>query len=142
MRDFLWEDLPDPPKQRATVDLWASFFANEKLTVNRVPIDMLLRLADLLVTKGLSPKVRPYSQRLESRRQVCIVAMDNGIDLPAYKHNGKPAMSRGLLDAWNKAYVEKYGSNYGTSGVREATRRDVKTKLSQRRDNETKNTRG
>jgi len=57
------------------------------------------------------------------------MAMAHGIDLAAMKHNGKVAMARGMLDAWNKTYAIKYGSNMGTAGIKESIRRNVKTTL-------------
>lgn len=110
------------------INLWASFLAGHGLTVERVDTNVLIRLCELLAAKG-SPKVRPHQARLLSRELVCLTAMEAGIDLAGLKHRGRLLMTRGLLDAWNAAYAKRYGSNFGTSGVREAARRDVKGRL-------------
>lgn len=121
---------------RPVIDLWANFLANEKLTPKRTgDAATLIRLCELLTAVG-RPKVRPHSAKLDSRDMVCRVAMENGIDLTAFKRDGKLLMGRGLLDAWNRVYALQFGSNVGTMGVKESTRRDVKTKLSQRRTEE------
>jgi hypothetical protein len=92
------------------IDLWANFLMNERLTPQRVDDPMVLvRLCELLAQTG-KPIIRPYAKRLLTRRLVCVTAMEHGIDLAGLKFRGKLAMSRGLLDAWNKAYVERYGS--------------------------------
>lgn len=120
----------------AEINQWANFLANHKLTPKRVKhpaaIALLIQLCELLARKG-SPKMRPYTARLQSRRLVCMTAMQAGIDLASMKHHGKMAMSRGLLDSWNQTYREAYLSTLGTAGAKEATRRDVKTKLAKER---------
>jgi len=114
----------------APIDIWANFLANHKLTPQRVPNQMILvQLCKKLSETGETPKYKPYHARLKSRELVCKIAMTNGIDLAAIKHNCKVAMSRGLLDAWNKAYQEVYGSAYGTAGAKEADRRDIMTSV-------------
>lgn len=111
------------------IDKWANFLMNERLSPQRVPNPMVLvRLCELLSATG-PPKRKPYADRLKSRRLVCLVAMENGIDLAGLKHRRKMSMSRGLLDIWNTVYQERYGSSYGTSGGKEVSRRDVKTRL-------------
>lgn len=113
----------------STIDLWANFLMNEKLSPQRVPNPMVLvALAEKLATiRG--PKVRPYKLRIESRRLVVQTAMDMGIDLAGIKHHGKIAMARSLLDIWNEEYAKRFGSTFGTAGAKETTRRDVKTRL-------------
>lgn len=113
---------------RSTIDKWASFLAAEKLTPQRGDAVALIRLAEELAERS-TPVFQPYAKRLESRRLVVNTAMDAEIDLAGMKHNGKIAMSRGLLDIWNQEYAKRFGSAYGTAGQKEATRRDVKTKL-------------
>lgn len=110
------------------INLWASFLAGHGLTVERVDPSVLIKLCERLAAKG-SPKVRPHQARLLSRELVCLTAMEAGIDLAGLKHRGRLLMTRGLLDAWNAAYAKRFGSNFGTSGVREASRRDVKARL-------------
>jgi len=112
-------------------ECWHSFLDNHKLDYND---PKLQELCVQLALRG-RPKVRPHKARLESRRLVCLVAIEMGLDLTAIKHKGKIVMSRGLLDAWNLAYKEKYGSTLGTAGSKEVTRRNIKTKLSKQKDN-------
>jgi len=114
---------------------WANFLANEKLTDVRVPTDKLDSLIRLLVLKKRGPKTKPHAAKLETRKYVCAIAMESGIDIAGWKHNGKLAMGRGLLDAWNSEYQRKFGTTFGTSGAKETVRRDVKTKLSKNTDN-------
>jgi len=61
--------------------------------------------------------------------------MELGIDLPSFTNSRrKRIIGRGLLDAWNKAQVKRYGSAVGTAALKEAKRRDVKTLLTRRAD--------
>ena len=118
---------------KTNLELWATFLLNEKLEPSRIGdahyIMELVRLAENLAYKQ-GPKIRPHLQKLLSRELVCETAMDLGIYLPYVKtHKGKTAMGRGLLDAWNKVYQKRHGSTVGTAGAKEATRRDIKTKL-------------
>lgn len=113
---------------KSLINLWANFLMNHKLTPERVDPMKLVALAELLAAKG-SPKHRPHTAQLESRRLVCETAMEAGIDLSSWKYHGKVAMARGLLDMWNTVYQQRYGSTFGTAGAKEVTRRDVKTKL-------------
>ena len=118
---------------RPLIDLWAQFLANEKLSPDRIEEHWameLVRLCEALAAKR-GPKVRPYHAKLESRRLVCETAMELGIDLPAIKAQGRVAMARSLLDAWNSAYAARHGSTLGTASAREAIRRNVVTRLSQ-----------
>lgn len=112
------------------LNLWGCFLVNHKLTMKRCPYpEQLIDFIKLLAATGVTPKVKPYAKQLETRRFVCVTAMEAGIDLTNWKHKGRPAMSRGLLDMWNKVYQERYNSTYGTAGEREAIRRNVKIKL-------------
>ncbi len=115
---------------RSSLKLWASFLAHEKLTAKRVDVESLLKLAEKLVETGQTPLYRPYPMRIRTRELICTVAMDMGLDLPAFKYFGKVAMGRGLLDVWERVYVERFGSSYGTNAWAELNRRKVVTKLS------------
>ena len=114
--------------KKSDIDLWANFLANEKLTPARCG-EHLMQIVALCERMSASrgPLVRPYRAKLASRDFVCQTAMFMGIDLSAIKYHGKIAMSRGMLDAWNKEYVRRFGSNFGTAATKEAQRRDVKT---------------
>jgi hypothetical protein len=116
----------------AMIDKWANFLANEKLqpaSVGEQWTMELVRLCEALAAKR-GPRVRPYLEKLASRRLVVDTAMDLGIDLPAIRgRTGRLVISRSLLDAWNLAYREWHGSTVGTASVREAKRRDIKTRL-------------
>ncbi len=102
-------------------DKWARFLMNEKLDPNRL-IDLCNEL-----TKIRNPRIKPYKEKLESRRLVCEVAIDLGIDLGSIKNKyGKIAMTRGLLDMWNTILKERFGDNFGTNTWKEAKRRDLK----------------
>jgi hypothetical protein len=123
---------------KPVIDLWANFLMNEKLVTQHMDTDdvlAIIKLCEVLATKR-GPKIRPYNLRLESRKLVCETAMELGIDLTAIRYHGKVMMARGLLDAWNKAYAERYGSAVGTASKMEASRRDVKTRLAERRKQE------
>ncbi len=117
---------------KSNIDCWANFLMNEKLepsTVGEENTPVLIYLAEK-AGEIRRPNISMHKHKLESRAFLCKLAMDLGIDLPALKNNkGKMSMSRGLLDAWNKAYKEKFGSTVGTASEYEATRRDVKTDL-------------
>lgn len=119
---------------KSNIDLWARFLSNEKLVLSRMDPHWMMELVRLCeeAAKVQAPKYRPYRDRIDSREFICDLAMDLGIDLPAIKHKtkGKVLMGRGLLDAWNRVYAEKYESAYGTLSLREAKRRDVVSKLS------------
>lgn len=110
-----------------TVRAWSNFLECEKLA-RAMPFQELLGFCIELAKIG-PPKFKPYKDRLNTRRLVCETALSNGIDLAKYKHNGKIAMGRGLLDIWNIRYTERFGGNYGTTGAKEASRRDIKTRL-------------
>jgi hypothetical protein len=114
------------------IDKWANFLANEKLrpaSVGEQWTMELVRLCEALAAKR-GPRVRPYLEKLASRRLVVDTAMDLGIDLPAIRgRTGRLVISRSLLDAWNLAYRERHGSTVGTASAREAKRRDIKTRL-------------
>lgn len=116
-----------------SMDKWARFLANEKLVPSRIGDHWTMKLVELCekLASVRGPKIRPHKDKLESRRFVCLTAMEMGIDLPAIKHKvtGRKLIGRGLLDAWNKAGVEKYGSVVGTQSVYESKRRDVVTRL-------------
>src|SRR5687768_10406601 len=115
--------------EKSSINLWASFLAKHKLTIQRVDqFDLLLKLCEILATKG-KPRVQPYKAELETRKLLCLTAMDNSIDLTQLTYKGRLAMSRGLLDMWNKTYAEKYGSSFGTVGDREVKRRNIKIQL-------------
>lgn len=117
------------------INLWANFLGGHKLTPKRLGAKnglVLVELCQKLAHKG-SPRWRPYAARLASRKLVCEVAMEAGIDLAGFKYHGKVAMARGLLDAWNQVYLERYGGTYGTAGAKEVIRRNVKTKLGKQR---------
>jgi hypothetical protein len=118
---------------KSNIDLWANFLANEKMTPKSVGEADTLKLIDLCkkMAETRGPIIRPYAKKLESRRFVCMTAMDMGIDLPAMNRIG-----RGLLDAWNLSYKERHGTNYGTAAIKEAKRRDIVTKLSKRDKND------
>ena len=107
------------------IDKWGNFLSGHKLTPQRAEPMVLVKLCELLAATGQAPKW-DYKERLQCRRLVCLTAMENGIDLGGMRHQGKLAMARGLLDVWNQVYQEKYGSNYGTTGQKEASRRDAK----------------
>ncbi len=114
------------------MNLWANFLDIHYLSVGRVGNQHCQKLVLLCQELGKieRPKIRPYTARLMSRRLVCQVAMDLGIDLTAMKGKDKKmAMHRGLLDIWNQVYKEKYGDTFGTPGAKEVVRRNVKTKL-------------
>lgn len=123
----------------STIDLWARFLDHEKLSPKRLDdkqhIFWLIELCEILAEKS-SPKYRPYKDRLLTRDLICRTAIENGMDLTKFKHHGKLAMGRGLLDAWNKVYREIFGSTFGTVTEREVMRRDVKTRLSKEKRNE------
>ena len=108
------------------IDLWASFLSNEKLTPQRVPDVMVLVTLCEELAKRDGPRVRPHALRLKSRELVCETALDLSIDLAGIKHNGKMAMARSLLDAWNLCYARRFGAIYGTAGWREDKRRNCK----------------
>ncbi len=122
------------------IDLWAAFLANDKLEPKRTDeagTMTILRLCEELVKRSQPPFVfcpfRSHPDRLRHRKMVAETAMDLGIDLMAIRHKGKPAMGRGLIDAWNAAYAERFGSTYGTAGAKEVARRTAKTTIHQSR---------
>jgi hypothetical protein len=115
------------------IDLWANFLANEKLdpkSVDPYRVMDLVRLCEELAKDRL-PMVSPHAAKAESRRLVAGTAMGLGIDLTAIRKRGqsKPAIGRGLLDAWLEVYRLKYGSAFGTAGEREVKRRGVVSRL-------------
>ena len=118
----------------SVINLWANFLFNEKLDPKKINEEDVLDLIELCVTlsKIRRPRVRPYKDRLESRRLIVSIAMDLGIDLAGIRHKvtKKYLIGRGLLNMWNKICVERYGSIHGTQSLWEAKRRDVKTRLS------------
>jgi hypothetical protein len=116
-----------------SINLWANFLANEKLTPERVGdrLPDLIRLAEELAKDG-SPKIRPHKAKLESRKRVARKAIDLSIDLTSIKHRGKMAMGRGMLDAWNSVYAERFGGIVGTSGEKELNRRRIVTKITRK----------
>jgi hypothetical protein len=113
------------------MDLWANFLYNEKLDPAKLDSDSILELVYLCekLSEKRGPKIRPYKEKLVSRRLVVDTALDLGIDLLAMKYRGKCLIGRGLLDVWLVAYKERYGSTVGTAGEWEAKRRDIKIKL-------------
>jgi hypothetical protein len=116
------------------IDRWARFLEHERLDAGGLEPDDAMRLVALCERLAASgpPAFRPYPARLESRRLLVATAMAMGLDLTALRgRRGRVAMGRGLLDAWNAEYVRRYGSAFGTAGVREASRRDVKTRLAE-----------
>lgn len=133
---------PRPPvvREKSTkppIDLWANFFFNEKLDpkkMNEESIMELLYLCEVLAVKQ-APTRHPYKDRIACRRLAVDTALDLGIDLIDFKNkqNGKIMIGRGLLDVWQVAYQERYGSTVGTRGAWEAKRRDIKTKLAKAR---------
>lgn len=118
---------------RNSVDKWAQFLVNEKLTPARVG-ERLLHLVQLCerLSEGGPPYLRMHKDKLDSRRRVVVAAMDLGLDLAAIRYRGKVAMGRGLLDVWNVEYSRRFGSNVGTASAREVKRRDIVTKLSKK----------
>lgn len=108
------------------IEKWINFLDNHRLTAKVMGQERQQVLARFLAATGEGPKWRPYPLRLVSRRLVCSVAMDAGIDLGAIRNRGRMAMDSGLLKEWNAVYTEKYGSNYGTSGWKERGRRNAK----------------
>lgn len=114
-------------------ELWINFLDNEKLSADRVDPQSqprLLALAEELAKKR-RPKIKPYAQKLISRRVVVETAMDMSFDLTGIKHKGKPAISRSLLDAWNIVYKERFGTTFGTAAEKEVKRRDIKLRPKQ-----------
>lgn len=115
--------------------IWAGFLEHEKLTVDSVGeenLPVLLRITDRLVELHPDPTpFRSYDDRLKCRQYICSLAMELGIDLTALKNGrSKVAMGRGLLNAWNKEYQQRFGSTIGTAGEFEVKRRTVVTRLS------------
>lgn len=112
------------------LERWINFLANEKLSarIGATWESHVFPVAEALANSGVVPRYTPYKQRLESRAILCRKAMDMGIDLAGIKHHGKIAMGRGLLDAWQKEYAERFGSNIGTAGWKETTRRNIKSR--------------
>lgn len=130
----------------SNTNLWARFFANEKIVPDQLSekdIQTLMRLCEALGAKR-SPyegKGVSHINKMEARRLAVNTAMDMGIDLMAIKkkkfHGGtKPAMGRGLLDVWNEEYQKRFGSIRGTLGEAEVIRRKVVTKLAEQRADE------
>lgn len=120
--------------EMSTMNVWANFMAHEKLTPDRVGPDNVMILVAL--AEECAKIKRPnfllgHRETLDCRRVLVGKAMDMGIDLPAIHHRGKPAMGRGLLDAWLSEYQLRFGSVVGTSAVKEVKRRGVKTRLSE-----------
>ncbi len=120
-------------EQKPIINSWANFLMNEKLTIDRTGdlrlIDLAMKLAEMC-----PPCIKSHKDKLASRALVCQVAMNMGFDLTALRaRNGKMAMGRGLLDAWNKEYQIKYGSIVGTAGEHEVKRRGVSTLTASRR---------
>jgi len=123
--------------RRSSVDAWANFLASQRLEASLVREEHLMdlvRLAEHLGHDGY-PRIASHDEVLRSRVLVCRAAMEVGLDLTAIKNRrGKTAIGRGLLDAWNRIYAERYGSNVGTAGSLEAKRRDVRTRVSRQQD--------
>lgn len=113
------------------IDCWAHFLADEKMYPDKIGgwIHQVIVLCENLAKKYGRPKIKPYKEKLETRRKIVEVAMDMQFDLTAIIYKGKLVMSRGLLDAWNKEYIRRHGSNIGTAGWKESIRRDVKTRI-------------
>jgi hypothetical protein len=117
-----------------SINNWANFLANEKLDPEYISSADTSRLMDLCIKLdelGYTPKISMYKHKMESRKILVKVAMSIELDLLSIKHKftGKRLIGRGLLDMWNQVYQERFGSTIGTSGAKEAQRRDVKTKL-------------
>ncbi len=121
-----------PTPAKSPIDAWGRFLSHEKLTPSRVPDPMVLvSLCERLAQDG-PPCIRMHLDTLASRTRVVKAAMDMGIDLAGIRYRGRPAMGRGLLDAWNREYAARFGSTVGTAGEREVKRRGVKTRLAGR----------
>jgi hypothetical protein len=114
--------------KQTVIDKWANFLANEKLEPKKFPPKQKLQLIELAqaLANIQSPQIRPYKAKLASRNLVCNTAIRLSIDLMAFHYHGKPALSRGLLDAWNKEYENQFGSTLGTTGEKENVRRTIR----------------
>ena len=114
---------------------WANKLAHDKLRMDVVGDGARAQLIELCAELAVRhPKVTCRVHPLHSRRQVCEVAVDLGIDLTAIKSlsrfkRGKPLIGRGLLDVWAVVLKERFGSAVGTKAWFEQKRRDIKMKL-------------
>jgi hypothetical protein len=114
------------------IDVWANFLMNEKLVPDARNTLTLLELCQALAKDG-GPCIRSHKDKIKSRQKVVCAAFDLGIDLTSIKKDdGRIMMGRGLLDVWNSEYEKRFESKTGTAGDKEATRRDVKTRLAAR----------
>ena len=121
--------MSDERKERSPVDIWAGFLAFDKLTPERCGENVMrvVALCERLAAVQPQPKFfRSYQDRTEARRLVCETAIIMGLALTSIKHRGKVAMGRGLLDVWRAVYAERFGSDVGTAGDKEARRRNAR----------------
>ena len=128
----------EPKQEKPAANVWANFLVHEKLDpaklIDNKDVASLVALCERLAAVR---RVEGYShpQVLANRRLVCETAIDMGIDLLKIKRRKhgrgtKPAVGRGLLDAWAVVYRERFGSTVGTSAEAEDRRRRVVGKLS------------
>lgn len=111
------------------INKWANFLMNDKLSPAGLKDDDVLVILDLCakLAQIRPPKIQMHKDKIESRRLVCVTAMEAGYDLAGIKRHGKMAMGRGLLDVWNEEYKKKFGTIFGTLGEQEVIRRGVST---------------